>query len=261
MSVKLPRHPAFDPLAFGEFGVDSLQRLITERAQPLPVFAQRLEHLRVHPGFGADEKEAALVLHATQVVSIAIAAIGQQHTVSQRWWRRQKRLFTGRVGAQDHGGGGIAQQVHGGVECDGGRLDRLETPRQHLAQAVVNGKGTSILNEEMAQLAKRTPFGAPEHFQRHVTDEPFRHRPSEIGNVGLGHLVIEGFVGDGGPKKGMEATVEIGDRLHTLAGTSRRQRQAQTKGGDDALASTKLHGFATAVEQGFGKDPWELVSD
>jgi hypothetical protein len=55
--------------------------------------------------------------------------------------------------------------------------------------------------------------------------------------------------------------VEIGDRLHTLAGTSRRQRQAQTKGGDDALASTKLHGFATAVEQGFGKDPLELVSD
>jgi hypothetical protein len=61
-------------------------------------------------------------------------------------------------------------------------------------------------------------------------------------------LVREGFVGDGGTKKGIEATMEIGDRLNPLAGTSRRQRQAQTKGGDDALASTKLHGLATAVE-------------
>ena len=153
---------------------------------------------------------------------------------------------------------GHRTQVHGGVEFDGGGLDRLETPRKHLAQAVVNGKGTSVLKDDMAKLAKRTPFCEPEHFQRHVTDEPFRHRPSEIGKVGLGHLVIEGFVGDGGTKKGIEATVEIGHRLDTLAGTSRRQRQAQTKGGDDALASTKLHGFATAVEQGFGKDHWNL---
>ena len=68
VSVNLPLHLEFDPLAFGEFGVDSPKRLITERAQPFPVFAKRLEHLRVHPGFGADEKEAALVLHATQVV-------------------------------------------------------------------------------------------------------------------------------------------------------------------------------------------------
>src|SRR5262249_10167206 len=43
--------------------------------------------------------------------------------------------------------------------------------------------------------------------------------------------------------------------------TGRRQRQAQAKGRDDALTSTKLHVFATGVEQRFGKDPLELVSD
>ena len=43
VSVDLPLHPEFDPLAFGEFGVDGLERLITQRAQPFPVFAKRLE--------------------------------------------------------------------------------------------------------------------------------------------------------------------------------------------------------------------------
>jgi hypothetical protein len=55
--------------------------------------------------------------------------------------------------------------------------------------------------------------------------------------------------------------VEIGQGLHPLAGTGRRQRQAQAKGRDDTLASTKLHIFATGVKQRFGKDPLELVSD
>src|SRR5262249_34037744 len=92
-------------------------------------------------------------------------------------------------------------------------------------------------------------------------DEPFRHRPSEIGKVELGYLVIEGFVGAGGSKKGIEATVEIGDGHDPLAGTDRRQRQAQTKGRDEALTATKLHVFATGIEQRFGKHPLELVSD
>jgi hypothetical protein len=68
-------------------------------------------------------------------------------------------------------------------------------------------------------------------------------------------------VRDRGTKQGIEATVEIRDRLDPLAGTGRRQRQAQAKGRNDPLASTKLHVLATGVEQGFGKDPLELVSD
>ena len=75
--------------------------------------------------------------------------------------------------------------------------------------------------------------------------------------MGLGHLVIEGFVGDGGTKKGIEATVEIGDGLDPLAGTDCRQRQTQAKGRDDALTATKLHVFATGIEQRFGKTPLE----
>src|SRR5438128_9097895 len=103
-------------------------------------------------------------------------------------------------------------------------------------------------------------FGESEHLERHLTDEPFRHGPGEIGKVGLGHLVIEGLVGDGSAKEGIEATVEIGDRLDTLAGTGGRQSQAQAKRRDDALASTKLHVFTTGIEQRFGKDPLELVN-
>ena len=147
------------------------------------------------------------------------------------------------------------------MEFDCCGLHRFETPRKHLAQAVVNGKGTPVLYDNVAKLTKRTPFFEPEHFQRHVTDEPFRHRPSESGKVGLGHLVIESLVGDGGTKKGMKATVEIGDSLDPLAGTERRQRQAQAKRRDDALTATKLHVFATGIEQRFGKHPLELVSD
>jgi len=55
--------------------------------------------------------------------------------------------------------------------------------------------------------------------------------------------------------------MEIGQRLDGLAGTGGGQRQAQAKRGDDALASTKPHVFATGVEQRFGKDPLELVHD
>src|ERR1700704_3197103 len=73
--------------------------------------------------------------------------------------------------------------------------------------------------------------------------------------------LIEGLVGDGGPKEGIETAVEICNRLDPLAGTGRRQRQAQAKRGDDALAATKLHVFATGVEQRFRKDPLELVHD
>jgi hypothetical protein len=45
--------------------------------------------------------------------------------------------------------------------------------------------------------------------------------------VGLGDLLIEGLVGDSGPKEGIEAAVKIRNRLDPLAGTGRRQRQAQ----------------------------------
>jgi len=54
--------------------------------------------------------------------------------------------------------------------------------------------------------------------------------------------------------------MEIGQRLDGLAGTGGGQRQAQAKRGDDALASTKPHVFATSVQQRFGKDPLALVS-
>src|SRR4029450_10216685 len=74
-------------------------------------------------------------------------------------------------------------------------------------------------------------------------------------------LVIEGLVGHGGAKDGIEAAVEIGDSLNPLAGTGRRQCQAQAKGRDDALASTQFHVFTTGVEQYFRKHPLELVSD
>jgi hypothetical protein len=75
------------------------------------------------------------------------------------------------------------------------------------------------------------------------------------------YLVVAGFVGDGGPKKGIEATMEIGDGLDPLAGTGRRQRQAQAKGRDDTLTATKLHVLATGIEQRLGKHPLELVRD
>src|SRR6516162_952557 len=72
---------------------------------------------------------------------------------------------------------------------------------------------------------------------------------------------LEGLVGDGRAEEGIEATVEVGDRLDPLAGTGRRQSQAQTKWGDGPLPMAKPHVFATGIEQRFGKDPLELVRD
>jgi hypothetical protein len=40
VSVDLPLHPEFDPLAFGEFGVDGLERLVAQRAQTFAVLAK-----------------------------------------------------------------------------------------------------------------------------------------------------------------------------------------------------------------------------
>ena len=39
------------------------------------------------------------------------------------------------------------------MERNGGGLDYLETPRKDLPQAVVDGKGTPSLNDDMAKLA------------------------------------------------------------------------------------------------------------
>ena len=68
VAVDLPSHPELDPLAFRQFGVDSLEGLVAQRAQAFTVLAKRLDDLRIHPRFGPDEKEAILVLHTTQIV-------------------------------------------------------------------------------------------------------------------------------------------------------------------------------------------------
>src|SRR5260370_6410624 len=147
------------------------------------------------------------------------------------------------------------------MQFDRRGVHRFETSRKHLTQAVVDGKGTPVLHDDVAKRGKRVAFGEPEHFEGHLTDETFRHRTGEIGKVRLRHLVREGLGGDGGTKERIEAAVEISNGLDTLAGTGRRQRQAQAKVSDDALASAKFHLFATGVEQRFGKHPLELVSD
>jgi hypothetical protein len=125
----------------------------------------------------------------------------------------------------------------------------------------VDGKGTPVLHDDVAKRGKRLALSEPEPCEGHRTDEPFRHGTGEIGKVRLRHLVIEGLGGDGGTKERMEAAMEIGDRLDTLAGTGRRQRQAQAQGRDDALTATTCPVFAPGVEQRCGKHPLELVSD
>src|SRR4029450_814264 len=57
----LPLPPEFPPLTFGQLGVESLEWLVTKRAKPLPIFAKRLDDLRIHPGFRPAEKEATRI--------------------------------------------------------------------------------------------------------------------------------------------------------------------------------------------------------
>src|SRR2546425_7313909 len=122
----------------------------------------------MHPRFGPDEKEAALILYAAPRVQVERATISEEQTGAQRGWLGQKRLLIGRVRGQDHGGWGIAQQIHGGMEFDGRRLDRFEASGKYLAQAVMDGKGATILKDNMAKLGKGASLDKAEHFERHV---------------------------------------------------------------------------------------------
>ena len=85
---------------------------------------------------------------------------------------------------------------------------------------------------------------------------------SEIGKVGLGHLVIEGFVGDRGVQttalKPRWKSARVSTRWLAQVAVSAKPKR---NGVMIALAPTKLRGFATGVEQRFGKHPLELVSD
>src|SRR5712691_4062776 len=121
-SIELPAHPQLDPLTFGQLSVDGLERLVAQRAQAFAVFAKCLDDLRIHPRFGPDEKEAALILDAAHIMQVDIATISQQQTPFERLRLRQKGLFTGRIRREDHSGGGITEQVHGGMEFDRRRL-------------------------------------------------------------------------------------------------------------------------------------------
>ena len=58
------------------------------------------------------------------------------------------------------------------MEFDGRRLDHFEASGKHLAQAVMDGKGAAILQDNMAKLGKGVALGKAEHFERHVPDEP-----------------------------------------------------------------------------------------
>jgi hypothetical protein len=118
-------------------------------------------------------------------VEIDITAIGQQHTGAERGWLRQKGLFTGRVRGQNHSGRRITEQIHRGMEFDRRWLHDFEPSRKHLAQAIVDGKGAPVLNDDTAKRGKRLAFFEPEHFECHVADEPFCHESGEIGKVGL----------------------------------------------------------------------------
>ena len=77
------------------------------------------------------------------------------------------------------------------MEFDRRGLHAFEASRKHLAQAIVVGTGAAVLHDNTAKGGKCPAFFEPEHCERHVTDEPFRPKPGEIGKVGLGHLVIE----------------------------------------------------------------------
>src|SRR2546421_3045828 len=147
------------------------------------------------------------------------------------------------------------------MESDGCGLDRFEAPGKRLAQGVVDRKRTAILNENMAKFCKGPSFGEPKDFEGHFAKKPRGHRAHERGKVGLGQLVVERLIGNGGVKQRIETAVEIRQRFDAMARTGRRQREAQAKRGNGPLAPTKLCVFAAGVEQPFGKHPLELLSD
>jgi len=261
LSISLPPHEKLDALTFRQLGVESLEGRVPERTQACAILPDRFDDLWMHPRFGPDEQEAVRILHATHRAQIEGASIGKSQRVLQGGRLGQKRLRIGCIRGQDDGRGGITKPIHRRMQFDRCGLDGFATPGEHLTEGLMDRKRTAILDDDVAKLRKGPPPGEPEDFERHVPDESRGHGAGEISQTWLRHLVIERFVRDGRVKQRMKAPVEISQRLHALAGTGRRQRETQAKGGNGPLPAAKLHVCATGVEQRFGKHPLALVSD
>jgi hypothetical protein len=261
MPLHLPCHHACDPLTRGACGVDGRERLVAPRAPSVVVCAQRRDDLRMPPCCGSEDQAAALVLDTAPRVPGESPTIRQQHTGASRGGLGHKRLGRGRVGGQDHRGGGITPPSHRGMACNGRRRDPCAASRPYLAQAVVEGTGAPILPDKRATRGTGASRGTAAHLARQGPDEPRGHGAGHIGTVGRGHVGIEGLVSDGGAPSGMEAAGEIGPRLDGRAGTGGRQRQAQAPRRADALAATTLLRCTTGVEPRCGQHPWALVSN
>ena len=111
------------------------------------------------------------------------------------------------------------------MEFHRGGLDRFEAPGKDFAQGIMDRKRTAVLDHDTAKCCKGPSLSEPEDFQGHLTNEPGSRGAQEISKVWLRQLIIERFVRDRRVKQRIKASVEIGQRLNTLAGTGRRQRQ------------------------------------
>ena len=174
----------FDPLTLGEFGVDGLERLVAQRAQALAVFAKGLDDLRIHPRLARISESRPRPVPGADSASRDSRDPPGAHCLAA-WLARVKTPVRWSCRASDHGGRGIAQQIHGGMEFDRCGLDRFEAPGKHLAQGVVDRKRTAILDHDVAKLRKGSSFGEPEDFQGQLAKSREAIMPMNVAKWGF----------------------------------------------------------------------------
>jgi hypothetical protein len=104
-----PFHRELRPLAFGKFRNNRLQIAILARRDPLPVFAKGVEHTGIQPGFAPHEKEAAMAVYVSQIGSIKITPVGQEHIAPQTFRLGQVGMFGIGIRTQHDRDGGILE--------------------------------------------------------------------------------------------------------------------------------------------------------
>lgn len=198
---------------------DLLQRQRFKLAPSAALDVAAVDH-GVYVPFVSNDEAAAGLIHLVTVVDVAITTVGKKQLSFEADWCRQEGSLSLDVRCQSNPHNLIAKHAHGRVQFDGRRTDRVEPARKFDLQAVVNGEGRSILNEDVRKAVQCVSRDRRQDLHGGLPQDVLEDAFHEAGEFILRQLVVERLVLHVGPSQSIEATQDISDRLNALAGQS-----------------------------------------
>jgi hypothetical protein len=143
--------------------VDHLEGLLRSERRRLPSSRHASTTCGCIPALARMKEATRLLTRPIECKSREPRSANSNHPVARL--ARGRTAVHWRCRCQDDGRRGITQQVHGGMECDGGGFDHFEASGKHLAQR----RGTKELPSCMTiwRNSARPVPGEPEHFEGH----------------------------------------------------------------------------------------------